>query len=80
MEWWWIDYLENELNHSMEADVLTLLENSETDRTHFEQCRLLKQWVRESDPVAAWPLDDRISRVHQNIMASVADLEIEPVP
>ena len=71
IEWWWIDYLENELNHAMDADLLTLLENSEDDRVSFEQMRLLKQWVAESDPVADWPIEERLARMRRNVMQAI---------
>lgn len=49
-EWWWIDYLEDELDPSLEQDLQLLLDHSQDDRDSFENFRLLKQWVRESDP------------------------------
>jgi hypothetical protein len=79
IEWWWIDYLENELDSVLENDLLTLLQHSQEDRESFENFRLLKQWVRESDPVGSWPLEERTHRMRANVMAAIADLEIEPV-
>ena len=77
-EWWWIDYLENELDPGLENDLQTLLQNSQEDRDSFENFRLLKQWVGESDPVGDWPITERLRRVRANVMAAIADVEIEP--
>lgn len=79
-EWWWIDYLENEFDPALEKDLETLLQHSQEDRDSFENFRLLKQWVRESDPIAGWPLEARTEKVRANIMAAIADIEIEIVP
>ena len=79
-EWWWIDYLENELDSSLERDLELLLENSQEDRDSFENFRLLKQWVRESDPVAQMPLEDRLVRLRSNVMGAIEPLEIEKAP
>jgi len=77
-EWWWIDYLENELESALEKDLETLLQHSQEDRDSFENFRLLKQWVRESDPVAGWPVEERTQRMRANVMAAIADLHVEP--
>jgi hypothetical protein len=49
-DWWWIDYMEDELDPTTEPDLAYLLENSQTDRDEFESWRLLKSWVKEVDP------------------------------
>ncbi len=77
-EWWWIDYLENEFDAVMEKDLETLLQYSQEDRDSFENFRLLKQWLGESDPIAAWPLEERTKRMRASVMAAIADAEIEP--
>lgn len=70
-EWWWIDYLENEMDPSLDKDLELLLEHSQEDRDAFENFRLLKEWLRESDPVADWPIETRLERVRRNIMMTV---------
>lgn len=70
-EWWWIDYLENEMDPSLDKDLELLLEHSQEDRDAFENFRLLKEWLRESDPVADWPIEARLERVRRNIMMTV---------
>lgn len=70
-EWWWIDYLENELDPALDNDLQTLLENCEQDRTSFEHFRLLKQWVKESDPVGEWPIEERLIRMRKNVMDAI---------
>jgi hypothetical protein len=72
-EWWWIDYLENELDPSLEMDLELLLNHSQEDRDSFENFRLLKQWVRESDPIAGWPIEERLNRARTKIMAAIED-------
>ena len=79
-DWWWIDYLENELELSLERDLEMLLQHSQEDRDSFENFRLLKQWVKESDPVAAWPLEERAERMRKNVMAAIADAEMDLAP
>jgi hypothetical protein len=77
-EWWWIDYLENELDAVLEKDLETLLQHSQEDRDSFENFRLLRQWLRDSDPVAGWPVEERAARMRANVMAAIQDLTIEP--
>ncbi len=79
-EWWWIDYLENELDSTLERDLELLLEHSQEDRDSFENFRLLKQWVRESDPVAQWPLEDRLERLRSNVMSAIQNEDLETKP
>jgi hypothetical protein len=79
-EWWWIDYLENELDSSLEADLEMLLQHSQEDRDSFENFRLLKQWLRESDPVLNWPLDARLERTRAKIMNAIEDIRQEKAP
>ena len=75
-EWWWIDFLENELEPSLKADLELLLEHSQEDRDSFESIRLLKQWVGESDPVGDWPVDARLDRIRRKVMQAI-DHEIQ---
>ena len=79
-EWWWIDYLEDELEASLEKDLAMLLEHSQEDRDSFESFRLVRQWVRESDPLANFAMDESSARVRKRVMAAIEDLEIEPTP
>jgi hypothetical protein len=79
-EWWWIDYLENELDSSLEADLELLLQHSQEDRDSFENFRLLKQWVRESDPILNWPIEERLERARAKIMSAIEDMRQEKAP
>ncbi len=74
-EWWWIDFLENEISLELERDLQALLEHSDEDRKIFENFRLLKEWLAESDPVGNWPLEPRLERLCAKIMAVVKDEE-----
>lgn len=76
-DWWWIDFLENEFDPGLEKDLELLLEHSQEDRDSFENFRLLKQWVRESDPVAGWRVEERLQKVRSKVMTSIQDLEVE---
>lgn len=49
--WWWIDYIEGELDPTTHPDIEFLLEKSLDDREEFESWRLLKTWIKEVDPV-----------------------------
>lgn len=80
MEWWWIDYLENELEPVLERDLGLLLEVSEEDRDSFENFRLLKQWVRESDPAGDWPIEERCARMRSRVMAAIEAEDVETAP
>jgi hypothetical protein len=70
-DWWWIDYLENEMSPSLESDLLSLLQHSDEDRTTFEHFRLLREWLRGSDPVHHWPMEARIERMHNRVMQEI---------
>lgn len=69
--WWWIDYLEDELEAGLNRDLELLLEHSEEDRTCFENFRLLKQWTRESDPAEDFAVEARLDRLRVGIMDAV---------
>lgn len=70
-EWWWIDYLEDEMDPKLESDLRTLLQHSQEDRDSFERFRLLRAWLRDSDPIGEWPLDERIARLHGKVMSFI---------
>lgn len=70
-EWWWIDFLENELDPMLDKDLQMLLEHSGEDRDAFENFRLLKQWVKESDPVKDWPVEARLQRMRSRVMEAI---------
>ena len=72
-QWWWIDYLEDEMDPGLDSDLQLLLQHSQEDRDSFEQFRLLREWLRDSDPVTDWPLGERIARVRKRVMAAIAD-------
>lgn len=76
-EWWWIDYLENELDTVLEKDLELLLHHSQEDRDSFENFRLLKQWIKECDPVADWPVETRAEKMRANVMAAIANVEMD---
>lgn len=48
---WWIDYLENEMEPAMRADLDKLLAKSGKDQASLEALASLRQWVADSDPV-----------------------------
>ena len=74
-EWWWIDYLENEMELHMERDLELLLQHSAEDRAAFEHFRVLREWLRGSDPVGNWPVEERVKRVEANVMEAIGPLE-----
>lgn len=77
-DWWWIDFLENDLDPSTLPDIEYLLTHSESDQAEFERWRSLRQWVRESDPVSRnkelWSASE-LSAQKNKIMSAV----FEPV-
>lgn len=50
-DWWWIDYIEGELEPTTVPDVEFLLDKSKSDREEHETWCLLKSWVKEVDPI-----------------------------
>lgn len=77
-EWWWIDFIENELDPMLDRDLQTLLEQSQEDRDTFETFRLLKYWLKDSDPIAGWPIEERLERMRARVMQAVNAPESEP--
>ncbi|MBX3022826.1 MAG: hypothetical protein KF799_14220 [Bdellovibrionales bacterium] len=69
--WWWIDYLENEFDPTLDKDLELLLEHSAEDRDSFENFRLLKQWVKESDPASGVDSDQCLMRMRSHIMSAI---------
>ena len=80
-DWWWIDFLEDELDPMLDNDLVMLLEHSGEDRESFESFRLLKQWLKESDPIEGWPIEARLKRMRDNIMLAIEETpaEVRPV-
>jgi hypothetical protein len=74
-EWWWIDYLENEMEPGLEKDLQALLQCSQEDRDTFEQFRVLREWLRAADPAAHLPLDNRLERLRREVMHSIEQLD-----
>jgi len=72
-EWWWIDFLENELDPMLDKDLQALLEHSGEDRNTFESFRLLKHWLKDSDPIEGWPIEARLERMRANVMKAVKE-------
>jgi len=70
-EWWWVEYLENEMDPAVEKDLELLLQHSEEDRTSFEHIRLVREWLGSCDPVKDWPLEDRIAKVRRTVMRAI---------
>jgi hypothetical protein len=71
-EWWWIDYLEDEFDPGVEAELQLLLEHSQEDRNRFENFRILRKWIKDSDPADELCQESRLARLRQNVMAAVA--------
>ncbi len=76
-EWWWIDFLENEFDPLLEKDLELLLEHSAEDRDSFENFRLVRQWVRESDPAKEVDIESRLPSMRAKIMQAV--MATEPI-
>jgi hypothetical protein len=77
-DWWWIDYMENELDPTTHPDIEFLLEKSPADREEFEAWRLLKSWVREVDPVkketVSWETKE-LEKLREKTLRALADEE-----
>lgn len=71
-DWWWIDFLECELDASLEKDIELLLEKSQEDRDNFETFRLLRAWVKESDAVNEAEIEERAVRLRAGVMDAIA--------
>lgn len=80
-DWWWIDYMEGELDAATHPDIEFLLEKSKTDREEFESWRLLKSWVKEVDPVkkdkAEWS-ERELKSLKAGILDQLPDFSTSP--
>lgn len=74
-DWWWIDFLEDELEASLEKDIELLLEKSQEDRDNFETFRLLRKWVKESDSVNEAEIEAHAVRMRAGVMEAIAKEE-----
>ncbi|MGZ3722947.1 MAG: hypothetical protein ACXVA9_08465 [Bdellovibrionales bacterium] len=70
-EWWWVEYLENEMDPVIEKDLELLLQHSEEDRVSFEHIRLVREWLGSCDPIKDWPLEDRLTRMRRKVMRAI---------
>ena len=77
VDWWWIDYLENEMDQALEKDLELLLECSQEDRDSFEHFRLLTEWLRDSDPAKEFPIEEKLHPMRKRVMSMISGLEIE---
>lgn len=75
--WWWIDYMEGELDPTTHPDIEFLLEKSPVDREEFESWRTLKTWVKEVDPAGhevSWSAG-QLSDLKEKILKETEELE-----
>lgn len=84
-DWWWVDYLENEMDPSLEKDLEELLKCSASDRAAFDKISLVRRWLSESDPAKGLPVEAAAKRVRRKVMAVLFDnadwrLELPPGP
>ncbi len=70
MEWWWME------KEKEAKEVLQWMRTDVGQAAQISKSRWLKNWVRESDPVGSWPVDERLERIRSNVMSAIADLEI----
>lgn len=71
-EWWWIDYLEDEFDESINTDLERLLHCSSEDRDLFEAFRTLRSWIKRSDPIEAGDLTlTESSRTREAVMSII---------
>ncbi len=76
-DWWWIDYLENEMDLGLEKDLELLLQCSQEDRDSFEQFRLVREWVRAAEPaVSSAKFDESLKRMRQGVMHALDKLGV----
>lgn len=77
-DWWWIDYLEGEMDAQIEEDLLLLLDHSEKDREAFDSFRLIREWVRDSDPARSleWSSSE-LDRGRRQIMSQIQGLDTQ---
>lgn len=70
-EWWWLEELEEKPQPPRPWKTDSL-----------EKFRLLKQWVRDCDPVGGWPLESRLERVRKNVMQAITEdaEKVQPPP
>lgn len=80
MTWWWIDYLEDEIGPSLEKDMELLLHHSTEDRDAFENFRLLKSWLKESDPARDHDVESRLPRLRRRIMNAIEEAHADSPP
>ncbi len=73
-DWWWIDYLENEMDPSLELELQGLLASSQEDRDAFEGYRIIREWLKSSDPAVGLPIEARAKDVRQNVMQVIDSL------
>lgn len=79
-DWWWIDYMEGELDPTTLPDVEFLLEKSSSDRKNFESWQLLKSWVKEVDessPAGELWSDSELSELKAKTLRAVHPSKVQ---
>jgi hypothetical protein len=59
---WWLNVL------SWEKDPVT---GRRLRPLPVAKLKVLREWLRDSDPVAGWPIEERCARVRRNVMAAI---------
>lgn len=82
--WWWIDFMEGELDPSTHPDIEFLLEKSPEDREEYESWRLLRTWIKEVDVTSEinWSksdLEDNRQRILKGLGSEFSDPLSDPL-
>ncbi len=75
---WWIDFIEGDLEPSLEEDLKLLLLSSDADRKRLAELQVFREQVRQSEDVYMPESGQFYENMHDKIMAAVEQTEMEP--
>lgn len=79
-EMWWLDYVEEELEPAVKAQMKALLKQSKKDQEVVAQLEATKDLIEMAEPAGPHVGDDYLNALHDKIMAQVEMTDVKPKP
>jgi hypothetical protein len=76
-EWYWVDFMEDDIDESLKEDLSLILEHSKAKKDILTDFRAIREIVAASD-LQVDENPGRFSRIQNNVMSRIQQLDMEP--
>lgn len=59
------------LSGTKDKSELSKVLEARCDEISFEDLRVVRDWLRDCDPIADWPLEERLPRIRARVMKEI---------